>query len=269
VTAFIERARERVKPDTLRVYEWMLGQLVNALGGATPLDKLTAERVEGSARKKKWSSSTRHDYLGAVGVFLRDAGHPLRLRRPPKESRGATAVWTDEEFLMMLGAARGDFKPLLVLLKETGCRPSEACTLTVENVDWERRLAILKEHKNAGKGKARIIHFSEAAFAVLAEQRRQYQKGALFLNEDGDPFRSITITHRIASCRDRAGVKRPLHAYGLRHSYICKALKCNLSADAVAALVGNSAQIIRSNYSHIGQDAAFLKELVDKVAKAG
>ena len=38
------------------------------------------------------------------------------------------------------------------------------------------------------------------------------------------------------------------------------------AADQVAALVGNSAQVIRAHYSHIGADAALMRSIAELVA---
>jgi integrase len=267
VAHFLAQIRSRVKPSTYTGYKWFLGQFEAAAGGATPLPALTARNVEDTARAK-WSSSTRHDYLGAVATFLRAAGHPLSLTRPPKESRGAEAVWTEAEWLLMLGAARGDFRPLLVVLRETGCRPAAAAGLTVEGIDWHNRSARLKSHKTAGKGKLRVLHFSEAVWPVLEEQRRRYAAGHLFLNEESRPFTGLSVSRRLALCRERAGVTRPITAYGLRHWYCTRALAQGASNAQVAALVGNSEAMIAKHYAHLDADARLLKELAERVSAA-
>lgn len=269
VTVYLARAKERVKPSTYTGYAWFLGQFADWFGADVPLSGVTADRVERSARREKWSSSTRHDYIGAVGVLLKDSGCPMRLRRPPKESRGADAVWTEPEWLLMCGAARGDFRPLLTVLRETGCRPAEAAGLTCEGVDWGNRSCRLKIHKTAGKGKVRVLHFSDAAMGVLLEQRRQYAQGHLFLNEESAPFTGLSLSRRCALCRERAGVKRPITLYGLRHTYATKALALGASNAQVAALVGNSEAMITKHYAHIDADAKLLKELAERVSKAG
>lgn len=269
VAHYLAQIRDRVKPVTFTSYAWFLGQFAEAVGPETAIASLTSAAVEKTASRSKWSSSTRHGYLGAVGVFLRSAGYPLRLRRPPKESRGADAVWTDGEWLMMYGAARGDFKPLLVVLKETGCRPAEAAGLTCESVDWENRCCRLKTHKTAGKGKPRIVHFAEPVMDVLLAQRRQYGTGHLFLNEESRPFTGLSLSRRCELCRERAGVARPITLYGLRHWYCTRALSKGASSATVAALVGNSEAMIAKHYGHLTLEAQMLKELAERVSKAG
>ncbi len=269
VAQFLAQNATRIKPTTLHGYRWFLGQFLDHFGKNCLIGTLTAHQIEKSANRPKWSQSTKHDYLGTVGTFLRGAGYELRLRRPPKESRGADAVWTENEWYMIYGAARGDFKPLLTVLRETGCRPAEAAGLTVESVDWERRHCRLKQHKNSGKGKARVLVFPEALVAVLEDQRRARHRGHLFLNDDGRPFTGLSISRRLALARERAGVKRPVTAYGLRHSFCTRALATGASNAQVAALVGNSEAMIAKHYSHIDADAQLLKLLAERINRAG
>lgn len=266
VAQFLARIKHRVKPETLRSYRWFLERLMAQTGPETPLTSLTSHGVERSAVRSTWSDSTRHDYLGAVGTFLRDSGHPLKLRRPPQTSRGVDAVWTDREFWQVYGAANGDLKPMLVVMKDTGARPAEVAGLTVDGVDWENACAVLKVHKNARKGKTRVIHFATNVMAILEEQRRQYGEGHLFRTETDRPFKPNTLHVRVRRTCERAGIERGLTLYGLRHWYCTRALAKGNSADLVAALVGNSAQVLRKSYSHIGQDAALLKGIAERVA---
>lgn len=268
VAHYLALIKSRVKPVTFTSYAWFLGQFSDAVGPETALASLSKAQVEKTAEGRGWSSSTRNGYLGAVGTLLRECGHPLKLRRPPKESRGADAVWSEREWLLMCGAARGDFRPILIVLRETGARPSEAAGLTVEGIDWPNRCARLKVHKTAGKGKPRILHFSEVAFDVLSKQKSQYGTGHLFLNEESRPFTGLSLSRRTELCRQRAGIERPLHLYGLRHTYATKALREGLSSAQVAALIGNTEAMIVKHYGHLTSDAVLLKELAEKVSKA-
>lgn len=267
-TAFLARTGRRVKVHTLTGYKQFLDRLTKALGDR-PVASVTADEVEQVTERATWSSSTRHDAIGIYGVFFRDAGHPLKLRRPPKESRGADSIWTEQEFWQVYGAALGDFKPLLLVLRDTGCRPGEAASLTVENVDWTHALCRLRIHKNAGKGKARVIHFPASVLAVLAKQRAKYETGPLFRQDDGRAFRGQTICYRVIHARNRAGVERPVTAYGLRHGFCTRALEGGASNEQVAALVGNSAAMIEKHYGHLTANSRLMKELAEKVPKAG
>jgi integrase len=100
-------------------------------------------------------------------------------------------------------------------------------------------------------------------------QRELHREGHLFRQDDGGPFTAGSLTRRMILCRERAGVSRPVTLYGLRHGFICRALEGGASSEQVAALVGNSPQVITSNYNHISQNAAFMRDLAERVKKTG
>ena len=70
--------------------------------------------------------------------MLKNAGITLRIRRPPKESRGAETTLTDSQFAQVLAELRRpkrnytgvptDLAELLIALRETGARPQEIAT---------------------------------------------------------------------------------------------------------------------------------------------
>jgi len=267
VERFVHRLQHRIKKRTLTNYRQFLDLLVKSFPPDTRVRDVRPEQLERLADRPSWSPSTRHDALGVWGVFFRDAGHPLRLRRPPKESRGADAVWTEQEFWQVYGAALGDLKPLLLVLRETGCRPSEVTYLTVENIDWEHGCCRLKDHKNAQKGKQRVIHFPSSVMRILEHQRQKYKSGPLFYcAKSGCPFNGRSLGDRLRRARQRAGVKRIVTAYGLRHWYCTRALESGLSNEQVAALVGNSAAMIEKHYGHLSANARLMRQLAEQVS---
>ena len=74
------------------------------------------------------------------------------------------------------------------------------------------------------------------------------------------------LVRRIQIARDRAGITRPLTLYGIRHSYITRALERGWSAEQVAALVGNSAAVIARTYSHVGANHDLMRKIADSLA---
>lgn len=265
---YLEAAGRRVGHHAMHGYRRDLKAFVAAVGADTPLASLTTTSVEATADRPGWSATTRSSYLAVVGAMLREStGQPWKLRRPAMEFRGSDAIWTDEEFEDIHAAALGDFRPYLIVLRETGARPMEVASLTAEVVNWAEGLAALRKHKNARKGKPRVLHFSAVAMAELNRQRDQYPAGHLFRNKQGKPFRTISLCVRLELARARAFVERPVTLYGLRHGFITRALEAGYTADVVAALVGNSPQMISRVYSHVGANAALMRTITEKVSQ--
>jgi integrase len=269
VGAFLARQAGRVSAECLRQYRIALDvHLVRTLG-ARDVSSLTADELEGWARNPRWSSSTRHGRLGAVGTFLKWAGHPLKLARPPKESRGADAVLTDEQFERVLSAYDpkygGDLRELLRVLRLTGARPGEVIGLTSEGIDWPNACARLRKHKGAAKGRARVLYFNSAALAILGRQRDRYGSGLLFRTRAGGAYRPKGLVQQMQRMSKRAGVRAI--AYGERHGFATRALCAGVPDAVVAELLGHtSTAMVSKNYGHLGAQSRVLREAAERVA---
>lgn len=272
VAGFLERKKDRVAPGTYRVYGYALQLHFAAAFGARRLNTLTADEVEGWADRPEWSRSTRNTYLGAVQTLLKWAKSPLPIRRPPKESRGADSVLTDEQFDLVLRESKvirkkGDFRELLLVLRETGARPAEIAGLTVDAVDWANACARLREHKTRHHVAERVIHFPAVAVAVLEIQRAKYGAGILFRSCNGRQFSPKVIVQRCQQISKRVGFR--VIAYGLgRHSFATRALCAGVPDTVVAALLGHtSTTMLHKSYSHVGEQSRTLKSALEKVSK--
>lgn len=273
VAAFLKRQESRVSTGTLRAYRFALAVHFTATFGNRAVSCLTADEVEAWADRPAWSRSTRNSYLGAVQTMLKWAKVKIDrpIARPPKESRGAESVLTDEQFAEVLKESkvirkRGDFRELLQVLRETGARPGEVSGLTVEMVDWTNACVRLKEHKGARHTAERPIHFSAAAMVILEGQRTRYGEGLLFRSCNGRRFSPKVIVQRCGQISKRVGFR--VIAYGLgRHSFATKALCVGVPDAVVAALLGHkSTAMIHAHYGHVSQQGRVLKDALGKMA---
>jgi len=272
VASFLADRRGRVAAETLRGYRLALETHLVPAFGDRRAGTLTAVELERWADRPGWSSSTRNGYLGAVQTFLKWCGHPLALRRPPKESRGADAVLSDDQFAAVLAAlpdrvrgGRGDLKALLTVLRETGARPQEVAGLTAEAVDWDAGCARLAHHKTRHRGKARVVYFPAAALAVLEAQRAKYRTGALFRTKYGRPYRQKYVIRELLAVSERVGFR--VIAYAQRHTFATKALAAGVPDAVVAELLGHTGTaMVAKHYGHLNQRSRELREAVEKVS---
>lgn len=256
-----------VSAKTRQRLRWSLGKFVAALG-SVPVAALTARQIE-TALPTALSASSRHGAIGDLLVCLNWAGVTVsgKVRRPPKESRGADCVLTPTQYEVTRALATGDLKPLLVVLWETGCRPGEAAALTTENTDWGNSVARLKSHKTRRHtGRDRVIVLTPPAVEALSRQRERYGTGLLFRTTAGKRFCEQRINQRMQDIARRAGF--PVMAYSFRHTFITRALEAGIPDAQVAAMVGHtSPAMIHQVYSHIGQNARLLKSLADGLSQ--
>jgi integrase len=270
------RAKEarQLAPRTVEDYRKHLTFALAHFGTLRPAELFAARaggelphcpRVEEST-PPTWKENSRRNYLAAVETFLRWCGHRVSLDKPGRESAGAGMVIEEAVYWQAVGAARGDLRPLLVFLWNTGCRPSEAARLTAADVDWSSGTITLRRHKTrrGAKGKARVIYLSPAAVEVLSAQRDRHPAGLLFPNRRGTAWRDKALAQAVWRVSRKIGHR--VTAYGCRHSYCTRALAKGLPDAHVAALMGHgSTRMIHQHYSHLSQQSQLLKDAAAKV----
>jgi integrase len=271
LSAFLSDAESRVQPITLAFYRRFLLPF-SERHGTKKAEALTPTVAEAYSRKPTWSSSTRNDCLGTLATAFRWAERsrllvrsPLAgLKLPPKESQGAEAVVSEGDYAKMMTATKGDFKALLRFLWLTGCRPSEATGLTVEAVDWTSACVVLKRHKTAHKGKARVIYLSAEALAVVEAQRKRHGAGLLFRNANGRAWGRKVLAHKMWRLQRKLGIRAT--AYGFRHTFASEALSNGVPDAHVAELLGHAGTaMLHKHYAHLGAKARALREALGKV----
>lgn len=269
ITAFLEDAQDRMKPNTWRTYRLFLLPFADAHDGRAC--DLTPCLCEAYARRKtEWSDSTRNGFLGALATAFRWAVKariinqtPLAgMTRPPKRSRGADALLTADEYAHLLAHATPQFGVMVKVLWLTGCRPSEAAAITAENFDADNGMVRLEDHKMAHKGKNRVLFLCPEAVALLKAQKQQ---GHLLRNSFGRRWTAQAIQQAMEATRKRAGLPKAI-AYGLRHSFATDALANGVPDAQVAELLGHSGTaMLHKHYSHLGARAKTLREALGRV----
>jgi integrase len=152
------------------------------------------------------------------------------------------------------------FRDFVLFLEQTGARPySEASSVTAAMIDWEGGSIPLAKHKNARKGKRRVIYLTPAVTEMLRRRVKLHPEGPLFLTNRGIPFNNRNTHGRLRRLERKLGTPR-FNLYAYRHTYITEALAKGLTADVVAELVGNSARTVSKYYAHLEQKKDLLRD---------
>jgi integrase len=275
ITQYLADCQGRVKAKTLRTYTDFLGPFAGR-HGTVQVEALTPTLAETYSRKPEWSATTRHDFLGTLAGAFRWAERArligrtplLGLRRPPKASRGLEALVTAEEHAKLCEAATPQFRLFLQVLWLTGCRPGEAAAITAANFDAANGLVRLREHKEAHKGKARVLYLPPDAVALLVRQRERHASGPLLRNRCGRPWTCWAVVKAMEATRERAGLPSKV-AYGLRHTFATDALARGVPDAQVAELLGHAGTaILHRHYSHLGAKVEALRGALGQVRQS-
>jgi integrase len=245
-----------------------------------PATGLPTRWTNGSVRNACTSLQAAFNWAVRSGLVPKN---PLKgMEQPSPRSRGREALIgrNPEErhanHLRILDAATPAFRPFIVCLEATGCRPGELANATAADFDADlgaivyhaddNRLEHEFRHKTAGKGRDRVIFLSGEALDIVKGLAKKHHAGPLFRTgvrkdrgrgEYGG-WTDKEITKRFRVLRQIIDIPR-LTAYSYRHTFATAWLEQGRSVDILAELLGNSPAVIRKHYSHLLGDAANLR----------
>lgn len=283
---------------TSEVKRFHLAKLQQALQAATIKQTIVYKQTKKRVTRdtgKPYSPTTIRDTLAAVqNVFgwavrmdLIDSNPLAGYRKPAAKQR--TRVISDAEFRALLRVSLPCFRRFLLVLKLTGCRPSELRRLTWQSV-LEDRL-VFADHKSASQLRQhapRIVPLCRTAQRLLEriathhptqrqsqvskthtglrEESAQSHRSFVFLNSRNQPWTKDTVVHAMDRARKRAGIQlkdgEKLVLYSSRHRFGTDATK-KLGLWAASKLLGHSTTRMSERYSH--SDVDYLIELRAKL----
>lgn len=138
-------------------------------------------------------------------------------------------------------------EPIVEFLWETGCRPSEAYTVTIGHLRLNENI-IEKPSKTTKKTrKLRVIYLTPRAKTIVLSQIRGRVDGHVFLRRNGKPWNDGAMYRVFKSLRVNHGFGADCTAEGLRHGYgTDAALKHH--GMVVAGLMGHTSTKVTERY---------------------
>jgi integrase/recombinase XerD len=232
-------------------------------------DRRASGAAVSSVARQLAAVRTLHRYLVAEGERPDDPTADLEGVRVPA---GLPKPLSETEVTTLLDAVVGDEplarrdRALLELLYATGARISEACGLSMGDIDFSGRLVRLY-----GKGsKERIVPFGRAAGAALddwfspygrmrivpAQWRRRSDAEAVFLNARGGRLTRQAAWAVVKAYGRRAGLdgKAVLSPHVLRHSCATHLLDHGADLRVVQELLGHASISTTQVYTKVSQE---------------
>lgn len=273
IDAFLDNVQLERSPDTYRWYKDRLQRFVEAVPGDLSLTQLKPLHV------RQWidamtdvSSGTRRNYCRAVQRAMKwaeEQGYidrsPLANLRKPRGGKREQVV-SSQEFTHLLAATKDEeFKNLLTMTWETGCRPQELLRVEARHVDVINSRWVFPASEAKGGRLPRIVYLTPLALEVTKTLVERYPVGPLFRNTDGVPWTPDACNCRFATLRKKLGKRYCL--YALRHTWMNRLLLGGVDSLTVAVLAGHSdPSTLAKTYQHLSQNPSFLQEQARRVA---
>lgn len=262
--------------DTVRQLNYFRGKIGDyALMYITP-DLLLKERkilIEKPSRSGvRLNPATVNRYFASLGGAFRYAyknlrwidenpcGNLIQLKTNPKERR---ALVEDEES-RLLQACRQSQSPYLYCIVligiTTGARKSEILNLTWNDIDFDNRLAHIKDSKNGHPRRVGLVD------SVIQELKRLYRvrdsaKTLVFASKTA--FGRIDIKKAWLSALQRAGINNFVF-HGLRHHFCSIGGQIGASGQQLRSQLGHTSASMTDHYSHLDAHATrFIGESIE------
>ncbi|MEZ5962756.1 MAG: tyrosine recombinase XerC [Planctomycetota bacterium] len=268
-----------MSPHTVRAYGTDLRAFVAWLGAGGAPDRLALRRYIASLHRDGMKASSVQRKLSSLRTFfrfLRERGvlrqDPARLVRGPKLPARLPKFLTVPQVDLLLAAPFDDDfagyrdRAILEVLYSTGCRVSEAATMSLRQVDREEGVV-----RVLGKGrKERIALLGQPALAALdaylpwrTRMLRQHgtATSVLFVNQRGRPLSARWLFEVVRRTARRAGLPVALSPHGLRHSFATHLLDRGADLRTVQEMLGHERLATTQVYTHVSMSR--LREVYD------
>ncbi len=160
-------------------------------------------------------------------------------------------------------------RALLEVLYGAGLRVSEACGLSLDDVDLSARvLRVLGKGKKERlcplhpQGAEALRHWLARRGEVLARRRRGQDGRAVFLNFRGGRLTARSVARHLEAYARAAGLQRHVSPHALRHSYATHLLAGGADVRSIQELLGHASLSTTQRYTHVGVE--LLQAVYDK-----
>lgn len=233
---------------------------LNAISKKTgrPLSASTV-RLELALLSNLYTVAIREWGLGLIA-------NPVAAIRKPSPGQGRNRRLSWSEAKRLLKACEQHSNPMLAWVVRialyTAMRQGEILSLTLDQVDLQRRIVRLNATKN---GSARTVPLSRRAVRVLrqaiAHPVRPKGVDLIFYGEPGKDKkrRPYTISKVWSNTLQRAGIS-DLRFHDLRHEAVSRLVEKGLSDQEVAAISGHKSMQMLRRYTHLRAE-----DLVEKL----
>jgi integrase len=157
-----------------------------------------------------------------------------------------------------------EFRELIEVSWETGCRPQESLRIESRHVDLRNARWVFVPTEAKVKTRPRIVYLTDTAFAITKRRMLKWPEGPIFRNTDGRPWTRHAVSCRFGRLQKKLGVK--LCLYALRHTWVNRLLTSGVDALTVAILAGHAdPSTLARTYQHLSHEPSYLRDALKRL----
>jgi integrase len=237
------------KPPTIHNHRETLQVIKRQIKNFTKeeLDQLVVKLINQGLR-----NGTINHYIDTIRVYSQFMGYEdLQNFKHIKHEVSIKATFTNEEIEKFLALKTNNKTDLMFwkLVIFTGARLGEIAHLTVDDVDFERNILIIRHTKT---GMPRQVPIAQNLQFELRQYVDCLSSSNLFVTSRHKLYSYACWQHSFSWRLKQLCIKRVnLTPYSFRHSFITTMLSEDVSPFKVAKQCGNSPEVIAKTYEHL------------------
>lgn len=202
-----------------------------------------------------WSNGTRRNAIASVKrvfIWAEEQGYiersPIAHLRKPRCGKKEVVV-PEPHYRQMLELSKDEqFRDLLTVTWETGCRPQESLRVEARHVDVANQRWVIPV--TPGKPDNRVVYMTDNSMTIVRRLMDRYPDGKLFRNMNGVAWTTDAVNCRFSRFIPRLGARYSL--YAIRHTWITRMLEAGADSLTVAFLAGHKdPSMLAKHYAHL------------------
>jgi integrase len=270
---FLDWCQKNRAADTYRWYKDRLNEFCQSISHDLTVAQLKPLHVQKWVDSKPdLAAGSRRNLIAAVKRALKwaeEQGHidrsPLAHMRKPACGRKEQLV-SAAEFQAIIDETKDQqFKDLLTVSWETGCRPQESLVVEARHIDRVNARWVFPPSESKGGKRPRVVYLTPKALEITERLLMKHPNGPIFRNTNGAAWTPDATNCRFQTLKRKLKIKYSL--YALRHSWMNRLLVAGCDAFSVALLAGHSdPSMLAKHYQHLSQSPAFLTDQVKRAS---
>jgi integrase len=270
---FLDWTKKHRAQATFETYRRRLQSLLDSLPQGLSVHELQPFHVQDWLDSHPaWSSTMARTAVATIQRALNWAvkmGHirstPLaHFEKPPAESRDGF-ISPDEYHRILQHVPDTEFRDLLTVHWETGCRPQESLRVEARFIDLKNARWVFPVKESKGRRHPRIVYLNDTAFAITQRCMLKWPEGPILRNTAGRPWSKDSVNCRFERIKKKLGTKYCLYLF--RHSFTTRMLESGLDALTVAILLGHAnPAMLSTTYQHLAHNPKFLLDQLKRAS---
>lgn len=239
----------QLEPQSTRYYRNGLRMIQETRLAGMRLDQITTDEVE--AVRFSGSPANANNALRTVRRMLGKATEWGLIRTAPRiklrKEFGRSAIIDPETEVKFLTFASQPLKDVLVIMLDTGMRPSEVFRMRWENVNWDTRTIFIPYGKT--RNSRRYVPMSQRIIDALLVRAVGKREGWVFPSHSRSGH-LVSVEKQFIEVRAKAGISPAVVLYCARHTFATEVLGATGNLALIMKAMGHSDAKTAMVYQH-------------------